>query len=195
MKKLFYAIAFLCVGSFAATPAVQCNPNNPNDPNAPWVEGKEFCYIANDGSSAERRCMTSGYICHIGINAAPNGGADAMFFYLSSSPACNEADYFLTGDSEMKTCLFNKYLDASGNAHNDISDSPYTKFFLNNDSYAGPLAMTVAGSFALSAYNHSSKVQVIYAAVGDKELDTRTNQLCRIEHSGIRVLAIDVIKK
>lgn len=196
MKKLFYAIAFLCVGSFAATPAVQCNPNNPNDPNAPCVIGTEHCYNAVTNSGAERRCVTQGYICQLGINPAPNGGADAMFFFLSPNPACNQTDYFLTGDNEMKTCLFDTYLDASGNEHNDISDSPYTKFFLNNDNVlTGPLAMTVAGSFALSAYNHSDKVQVIYAGIGRKELDTRTNQQCRVEHSGIRVLAIEVIKK
>ncbi len=200
MKKIFYAIAFLCVSTFAATPAVQCNPNDPSDPNAPCSLGTEYCYNAVAGNGAERRCITTGYICHIGINPARDGGADAMYFFVSSSPACNQADYFLTGDNEMKTCLFNDYKDASNQTHTDISDSPYTKFFLNNDThYAGPLAMTVTGSFALSAYNHSNKVQIIYAAGGTKRLDTRqtsatANQQCLVEHSGIRVLALSVIK-
>lgn len=201
MKKLFFVMALLCVSSFAATPAVQCNPNNPNDPNAPCPEtGYESCDIVDDGAGPEKRCFTTGYICRIGMNPARDGGADAMFFHLGTTPTCEPENYFLTGDSDMKTCLFYRHRDANNNLQTDIYDSPSTKFFLNNDNYAGPLAMTVTGSLALSAYNHSDKVQIIYTATGRKYLDTRPNsptynQECLEEHSGIRVLAIDVIKK
>jgi hypothetical protein len=173
MKKIFYAIALLCVSTFAT----------------------ETCYIADDPTfGRERRCTTSGYICEVGIDVGRRGGADAMYFFLGTTSTCERSAWFLTGDSQMMTYVFNDYIDANNKPQTDVSPSTATKFFLNSDNqYAGPLAMTVAGSFALSAYNHSNPVTVIYTYnknINNKRFDKTTNQNLLVEHSGIRVLAL-----
>lgn len=211
MKKIFYAIAFLGVCTFAqppqlppcdvtipsrtcATPAVTCDITDPLAGCNELIS--EHCYDAvYDNGFTERECIATGYICHLGINPGRGGGTDAMFFYLASAPTCDLKDYFLTNDSQMKTWT---YYSHGPNVPATFKPSPFTKFFFNNDNFGGPLAMTVMGSFILSAYNHSDKVQIIYTADNNRkepypDATTPTDYLLN-EHSGIRVLAIDVIK-
>ena len=59
-------------------------------------------------------------------------------------------------------------IDENGKKQTLSTPSTATKFFLeNDDGLASPLSMTIAGSFALSAYNNSSPVYVIYRQVSD----------------------------
>ena len=180
MKKIFYAIVFLCVSTFAIPPHVSA------------LLGTETC----DYWNGEKMCTTAGYICEIGINTGRFGGPDAMYFYLGTTPNCDMSAWYLTGDNDMKTCFYDIRSDANGNAQPPIvSPSTATKFFLNNDNvFAGPLAMTVMGSIALSAYNNSSIVSVIYTKNAENIKDYKdangATQRCLVEHSGIRFMAL-----
>ncbi len=186
MKKIFYAIAFLCASSFAA---------GSGHPYVNYIgSGHEYCYY---GDNSEKICTTSGYVCEVGINPGRNGGGDAMFFYLGTTPDCEYSNWYNTAVNDMKTCVFAEQYDANGNlVSTSVHESVTTKFFLNNDTqYAGPLAMTVTGSIALSAYNNRTLVNVLYTKVDNKvKVRPDNGQNCLEEHSGIRVLALQTVK-
>ena len=136
---------------------------------------EEQCYKSAEGDQP-KICTEVGFICKLGVDVGPQ--TNAMFFYLGQDPACTTLF-----KSNFNTVVVQDYIDENGKKQTLSTPSTATKFFLeNDDGLAGPLSMTIAGSFALSAYNNSSPVYVIYRQVSD------------IEHGGIRVLSISHAK-
>ena len=154
MKKMIFIVAFLC--------GIVC--------------AEESCYTSTE-SGDPQICDMQGYVCKLGVDIGAQ--YNAMFFYLGTDSSCSN----LFKSSKFTTTIMLNYIDENGVEHSVSKESPATKFFLvNDDNFAGPLSMTVAGSFALSAYNGSGRVHVIYRKVGD------------IEHGGVRILSISYIK-
>ena len=154
MKKIIISIVLLCGMIFA----------------------EESCYISIE-SGHPKICDTEGYICRLGVDVGSQ--SDAMFFYLGMKQNCSN----LFKSSNFNTTIVRKYIDENGTEHFVSNESPSTKFFLVNDgNLAGPLSMTVAGSFALAAYDNSKKVHIIY------------KQVSNVEHSGVRIISISYTK-
>lgn len=136
----------------------------------------ENCYVSADPGNP-KVCDETGYICWLGVDINPM--QNAVFFYLGQDAACTESLFFKS--TAFPTTLRQNVI-VNGKTVLQSVLSPYTKFFIVNDgTVADPLSMTVSGSFALSAYNRSEKVHVVYRMANPKD-DT--------EWGGVRVTTL-----
>lgn len=123
-------------------------------------------------------CSHGGYVCKLGtaIGAQQNN----IYFFLGKTKECDTNNFFKS--DSLKTNL--DVVNAATGSVIGKQPSTMTKFFIANDGqYANALSVTVAGSYALSAYRNSDSVYVYYAMADSNE------------NGGIKVLNLDFFSK
>ena len=126
----------------------------------------ETCYTQNDLGMPAGSCTQTGYVCGLGFDVS--NGKNVMFLNLGADSTCN-----VLLSSALRTYTY------PGSA----TYSSYLKIFLIEDEfYASPLSLTLAGSLALSASNNKEPVYVIYKQDHD------------VEFGGIKLQSINKVK-
>lgn len=110
----------------------------------------EQCNIPGNPSGS---CTQEGYVCNLAIDVRQN--QKVMAFYLYDDAACTQPS-----TTTLKTLI-------EGTTTQSESVRP---FMIEGATYdTDALAMTLAGSVALSAYNNRTKVSIIYSKVSENQ--------------------------